>query len=122
VMLLDGKGVPDLLVGYAGRTVLVEVKNPNSKGGAKAGEIRRKGRGVLKAAQVKSFAAWKGDRIHEVINVDEALDAIGMTGERYDFECELCGERCTTSKLLTTCGRCGVLVFPPNHTLIEARP
>jgi hypothetical protein len=76
---LDGKGLADLLVGYQQRTYLIEVKNPNQAGqpGAKPGEKRTKGRGVRTAAQVKSFAAWTGSPIHEVINADEALVAIG---------------------------------------------
>jgi hypothetical protein len=77
VLQLDGKGVPDLLVGYHGATVLIEVKNPDSKSGAKPGEIRRKGRGVLKPSQVKTFGTWTGGKIHEVISADEALVAIG---------------------------------------------
>lgn len=126
VQQIDGAhGEPDLLVGYRGGTFLIEVKNPDQAGqaGAKKGGLRTKGRGSLTPKQVKWFTAWKdkGDRIHEVINVEEALDAIGMTGERYDFEChiEVCGERCTTARLMKTCGRCGVMVFPTNHTVRE---
>jgi len=79
VLHLDGKGVPDLLVGYEGKTHLLEVKNPNQAGqpGAKRGEKRIKGRGVLTAEQVRAFGAWKGSTIHQVINSDEALVAIG---------------------------------------------
>lgn len=77
VQQLDIKGVPDLLVGYQGATHLVEVKNPEAKGGAKNGGLYTKGRGALTPDQVKWFAGWTGARIHEVINSDEALVAIG---------------------------------------------
>jgi len=82
-LLEQGGGVPDLLVGYRGRTYLVEVKNPEEKRsgggsrGAKPGEKRTPGRGVLTADQVTWFAAWKGAPVIEVINAREALVAIG---------------------------------------------
>lgn len=77
VQRLNVKGVPDLLVGYQGKTLLMEVKNPEATGGALVGGVRTKGRGALTKDQVKWFGAWKGARIHEVINSDEALVAIG---------------------------------------------
>jgi hypothetical protein len=76
------KGVPDLLVGYQGRTFLLEVKNPDRKrkgggtSGAKPGERRTPGRGVLTKDQVTWFGSWKGAPVVEVINADEALAAI----------------------------------------------
>lgn len=76
VFRLDGAGVPDLLVGYQGKTFAIEVKNPLAKGGAKDGGKRTKGRGALTPAQVKSFAAWRGERIIEVTTTLEAINAI----------------------------------------------
>lgn len=76
VQQLNEKGVPDLLVGYQGRTFLIEVKNPEDTTGPKGGK-RTQGRGCLRPAQVIWFAAWKGVPVVEVINADEALVAIG---------------------------------------------
>lgn len=77
VLVLDAKGAPDLIVGWCGRTHLVEIKNPNATGGAKQGGRRTKGRGALTPAQVNAIDSWKGASIHQVVNVDEALRAIG---------------------------------------------
>lgn len=77
VQRLDAAGVPDLLVGFRGETFLIEVKNPESTKGALAGGVRRKGRGCLTPDQVAWFGAWRGGRIHEVVNIHEALAAIG---------------------------------------------
>lgn len=76
--LEQGGGVPDLLVGYQGRTFLLEVKNPESKFSIRGGR-RTKDRGTLRATQVKWIAAWKGAPVVDVINADEALSAIGAT-------------------------------------------
>lgn len=73
---LNGDGVPDLLVGHRGRTFLIEVKNPESKGGAESGGRRTKGRGKLQPAQVTWFAAWPGAPVIEVVNVDEAIATV----------------------------------------------
>ena len=72
----QGGGVPDLLVGRAGVTLLMEVKNPASKGGAEPGQVRRKGRGRLMAPQVTWFATWRGSPVIEVVSVEEAVAAI----------------------------------------------
>lgn len=72
----QGGGVPDLLVGRHGVTLLIEVKNPESKGGAEPGEVRRKGRGRLMAPQVTWFAAWRGSSVIEVVSVEEAIAAV----------------------------------------------
>lgn len=64
-----GKGVPDLLCGYQGTTVLIECKDgrlPPSKR-------------QLTADQIEWHAAWRGGRCVVVNSVDEALAAIGVT-------------------------------------------
>lgn len=58
---LSGTGVPDLLVGHRGTTLLLEVKMP------------RKG---LTDAQAVFHASWKGAPIHIVTSADEALAAL----------------------------------------------
>jgi hypothetical protein len=71
--------VPDLLVGYQGRTYLLEVKNPDTAAGAKPGGRRAKGRGALTPSQVAWFAQWRGTEVHEVVSPAEAFAAIGVT-------------------------------------------
>lgn len=58
-------GVPDLLVGYKGRTYLLEVKVA---------------KGVLSPAQQKFFGSWQGGKAAVVRNETEALEAIGIFG------------------------------------------
>ncbi len=80
VTQIDAAGVPDLLVGFAGRTYLLEVKIDESRG--KLGGSTRPGEGgngTLTAAQIKWWAAWKGDPPTVVRTVAEALAAIGCT-------------------------------------------
>ena len=72
----QGGGVPDLLVGRGGVTLLLEVKNPESTGGAKPGERRAKGRGCLTADQVVWFFEWRGAPVIEVVSVEEAVAAV----------------------------------------------
>lgn len=57
-------GVPDLLVGFRGKTFLLEVKMP---------------RGTVSDAQRKFFEKWSGATAVVVRDVDEALKAIGVT-------------------------------------------
>jgi len=57
-----GRGCPDLLVGYAGREWLVEVKTPN---------------GELTPDQKAFIQVWHG-AVHVIRNVDEALAVIGI--------------------------------------------
>ncbi len=73
VQPLDTTGVPDLLVGYMGKTFLIEVKNPDAKGGGKYNT----GDGALTEAQSKWWAKWIGAQPIVVTNVAEALEAIG---------------------------------------------
>ena len=60
-----GGGVPDLVVAYAGETVLMEVKNPKTRHG-KAG---------LSPGQKKFADSWPG-RVFVVRTIDEALAAM----------------------------------------------
>ena len=58
-----GAGVPDLLVAYAGKNELVEIKNLE-------GQYGRKG---LNENQKKWAAAWRGSPVRIVTNVDDAI-------------------------------------------------
>lgn len=82
VQRLGERGVPDLLVGYQGRTFLIEVKNPDGKRRSNSkGDVRSK-RGAFTRDQAKWFTAWKGAPIVEVINGAEALAAIRLTNHQ----------------------------------------
>ena len=87
VTRLNEAGVPDLLVGYQGKTKLLEVKRPVTKttGKTTGGATRpvNGGNGILTEAQLKWWNGdgkrppWQGDPPVVVNNVDEALAAIG---------------------------------------------
>lgn len=83
VVPLSGPGLPDLLVGLAGRTYLLEVKQPlGPRGGKRGGGASRPGQGgdgVLTEAQVAWWAAWRGAPPVIVRTPAEALAAIGAT-------------------------------------------
>lgn len=70
-----GGGFPDLVVGYRGKTYLMEVKGPKGK---------------LRASQVAFGRRWKGTAVDVVRTAAEALIAIGLEG---------------TAALLTGCAR-----------------
>jgi hypothetical protein len=70
---LDGKGLPDLLVGYAGRTYLIEVKQEHGKQGA---HMKKTADG-LRPSQSDWWAAWKGAPPIVVTTPADALIAIG---------------------------------------------
>lgn len=55
----------DLLVGYAGRTFLIEVKNPD-------------GKDKLEPDQVEFLEWWRGAPVSVVRTLDEAKRAIGL--------------------------------------------
>ena len=63
-----GKGVPDLLVGFQGKTMLMEVKD-----GKKTPSERR-----LTEDQLKWHGAWRGGPLAVVDSVDAALRMLGM--------------------------------------------
>jgi len=67
VTQLDGVGVPDLVVGWRGKTHLLEVKD-----GGKPPSHRR-----LTPAQREWHAAWRGGSLVVVADIDAALAAIG---------------------------------------------
>ena len=79
VTQLNGTGVPDLLVGHAGNTFLLEVKLPLGPRGGKQlrGGADPRGDGVLTESQVKWWGDWKGAPAQIVRSVDDALRAIG---------------------------------------------
>jgi Holliday junction resolvase len=62
VAQISSKGVPDLLVGFQGRTYLLEVKTPKKK---------------LTDDQVVFHGEWNGSPIAIVHSDTEALEAIG---------------------------------------------
>jgi hypothetical protein len=63
-----GKGVPDLLVGFQGKTLLLEVKD-----GQKPPSERR-----LTEDQLKWHGAWRGGPLAVVDGVDAALRMLGV--------------------------------------------
>lgn len=79
VSRLDGAGIPDLLVGLAGETELLEVKLPlGPKGGRQTrGGTHMGGDGVLTEAQVRWWAEWRGMPATIVRTTEEALGILG---------------------------------------------
>lgn len=63
-----GVGVPDLLVGYQGKTLLLEIKD-----GKKPPSERR-----LTEDQLKWHGAWRGGPLAVVDSVDAALRTLGV--------------------------------------------
>jgi Holliday junction resolvase len=63
-----GKGVPDLLVGYQGKTLLLEVKD-----GRKPPSARK-----LSEDQLKWHGAWRGGPLAVVDGPDAALRMLGV--------------------------------------------
>ena len=62
----------DLLVGYKGRTILMEVKQPGEK---------KRGKGFihsLTSMQHKFFADWDGGELVTVRSAEEALSCLGI--------------------------------------------
>jgi hypothetical protein len=64
----QGDGLPDLLVGFAGETILMEVKD-----GDKVASARK-----LTTAEAKFFNEWTGGKLVIVTSVDDALACVGM--------------------------------------------
>ena len=63
-----GKGVPDLLVGFNGRTCLLEIKD-----GSKPPSHQ-----TLTKAQLDFISVWRGSSIAIVNSVDGALRVLGV--------------------------------------------
>jgi hypothetical protein len=86
VSKLDGKGIPDLLVGYRGRTYLMECKDPvNGKRNSRSGNAGKANELGLRDSQWDWWQAWKGARPAIVTTPAEALavllDGQTMPGE-----------------------------------------
>ena len=65
-IISQGDGIPDLLVGYKGYTILMEVKD-----GDKVPSARK-----LTEAEQKFFDDWRGGMLVIVNSVDEALETL----------------------------------------------
>ena len=74
---LDDSGVPDLLVGFQGKTYLLEVKLPTNKDGTAHRRKSQGGEGELTESQVKWWKTWTGYPASVVHSVEEALAVIG---------------------------------------------
>lgn len=59
-----GGGCPDLVVGRAGVTYLIEIKNPNTKG-------------KLNKLQQRFFDTWKG-QVDVAYTIEDALRIVGL--------------------------------------------
>ena len=59
-------GAPDLVVGYRGKTYLMETKRREKKGWARE----------FTPAQVKFRSTWNGAEIHTVYTPEQALDIV----------------------------------------------
>lgn len=77
VTRLSQAGVPDLLVGYRGRTFLLEVKHASSTGKTKRRNHGADDRG-LGPDQQEWWAGWRGVAPTIVRTPEEALKAIGL--------------------------------------------
>lgn len=66
----QGSGVPDFLVGWRGADRLVEVKNPDRKGG-------KNNAADTLGKQAEFRASWRGAPVVVVETVEQALRAIG---------------------------------------------
>ena len=69
-IISQGDGIPDLLVGYKGFTILMEVKD-----GDKVPSARK-----LTDAEQKFFNDWQGGMLVIVNSVDEALETLKNCG------------------------------------------
>jgi hypothetical protein len=81
VWQLSGEDIPDLLVGYRGRTFLLEVKTPGLEYTDKRNGKTYKRDGKLSEGQQAFFDSWRGGPCKEVFTHEEALYAIGAPVE-----------------------------------------
>ena len=63
-----GGGCPDLMVGYRGCTILMEVKNV-------------RGRNKIEDSQRDWIATWRGDPVHVVRSPEQAVEVAGSYGK-----------------------------------------
>lgn len=69
-IISQGDGMPDLLVGYKGYTILMEVKD-----GDKVPSARK-----LTEAEQKFFDDWRGGMLAVINSVEEALEILKRCG------------------------------------------
>ena len=69
-IISQGDGIPDLLVGYRGYTILMEVKD-----GDKVPSARK-----LTEAEQKFFDDWRGGMLVIVNSVEEAIETLNRCG------------------------------------------
>lgn len=69
-VISQGDGIPDLLIGFMGKTILLEVKD-----GKKPPSARK-----LTPAEQKFFDEWRGGSLAVVNSVDEAIAAVTGMG------------------------------------------
>ena len=69
-IISQGDGIPDLLVGYKGFTILMEVKD-----GDKVPSARK-----LTEAEQKFFDDWRGGMLVVINSVEEALEILKRCG------------------------------------------
>ena len=65
-IITQGDGIPDLLVGYRGHTILMEVKDGNKPPSARQ----------LTTAEQIFFDQWTGGKLFIVNSVEEALEVL----------------------------------------------
>lgn len=65
-IITQGDGIPDLLVGYQGHTILMEVKDGNKPPSARQ----------LTTAEQIFFDQWTGGKLFIVNSIEEALDVL----------------------------------------------
>ena len=65
-IISQGGGIPDLLVGYRGNTILIEVKD-----GSKVPSAQK-----LTEAEQEFFDTWRGGTVVIINSVDKALDLL----------------------------------------------
>jgi len=96
VQQLDATGVPDLLVGWRGETLLLEVKPEHGKA-ERHGKRTATG---LRGTQELWWASWRGRPPVVVTTPEEALAVLGRS--LGPLACRTCGYR----EMARGCGQC----------------
>lgn len=73
---ISGKDIPDLLVGFRGRTFLLEVKSIITN--ERKDGYKRTAKTAVSAGQKAFIATWRGGLVRVVHTPEEALYAIGL--------------------------------------------